>query len=67
MVTPKKPVLITGGAGLIGRILVDRLQAHYALTSFDLQVVHGLPSVVGNLTDFPAVLHACQGQDTVCA
>jgi nucleoside-diphosphate-sugar epimerase len=65
MATPKKPVLITGGAGLIGRILVDRLQAHYALTSFDLQVVHGLPSVVGNLTDFPAVLHACQGQDTV--
>ncbi len=65
MATPKKQVLITGGAGLIGRILVDRLQAHYALTSFDLQAVPGLSSLVGNLTDFPAVRHACEGQDTV--
>jgi nucleoside-diphosphate-sugar epimerase len=32
MATPKKSVLITGGAGLIGRILVDRLPAHYALS-----------------------------------
>jgi nucleoside-diphosphate-sugar epimerase len=65
MATPKQPVLITGGAGLIGRLLIDRLPAHYALTSFDLHAVPGLPSVVGTLTDFPAVLHACQGQDTV--
>jgi len=28
MATPKKQVLITGGAGLIGRILVDRLQEY---------------------------------------
>src|SRR5262249_39730534 len=65
MTTPKKPVLITGGAGLIGRILVDRLQTHYALTSFDLQAVPGISSLVGNLSDFSAVLHACEGQDTV--
>ena len=65
MAIPQKHVLITGGAGLIGRILTDRLQAHYALTSFDLQAAPGIPSLVGNLTDFPAVLHACQGQDTV--
>jgi nucleoside-diphosphate-sugar epimerase len=30
MASPKKPALITGGAGLIGRMLIDRLQAHYA-------------------------------------
>ena len=60
-----KHVLITGGAGLIGRILVEHLQEYYAFTSFDLQAVHGLPSLVGNLTDFPAVLHACQGHDMV--
>ena len=65
MATPKKSVLITGGAGLIGRILVDRLPAHYALTSFDLHVVPSLPSVVGDLTDFPALLQACQGHDTI--
>jgi NAD+ dependent glucose-6-phosphate dehydrogenase len=65
MATTKKPVLITGGAGLIGRILIARLHAHYALTSFDLQSAPGIPSLVGNLTDFPAVLHACQGHDTV--
>jgi len=65
MATLKKHVLITGGAGLIGRILIDRLQAHYALTSFNLQAAPGIPSLVGNLTDFPAVLHACQGQDMV--
>jgi len=28
MATPKKQVLITGGAGLIGRIMGDRLQAY---------------------------------------
>jgi nucleoside-diphosphate-sugar epimerase len=65
MAPPKKPVLITGGAGLIGRLLVAQLHEHYALTSFDLQSAPGIPSLVGNLTDFPAVLHACQGQDTV--
>lgn len=65
MTTSNKHVLITGGAGLIGRILVDRLQAHYALTSFDLQAAPDMPSLVGNLTDFPAVLHACQGQEMV--
>jgi nucleoside-diphosphate-sugar epimerase len=37
MATTKKPVLITGGAGLIGRILIARLHESYALTSFDLQ------------------------------
>jgi nucleoside-diphosphate-sugar epimerase len=65
MTTPNKSVLITGGAGLIGRLLVSRLQAHYALISFDLQAVPGIPSIVGNLTDFPAVMQACQGQDIV--
>jgi nucleoside-diphosphate-sugar epimerase len=65
MATTKKPVLITGGAGLIGRILIARLHVSYALTSFDLQSAPGIPSRVGNLTDFPAVLHACQGHDTV--
>jgi len=65
MATSNKHVLITGGAGLIGRILINRLQMHYTLTSFDLQAAPGIPSLVGNLTDFPAVLHACQGQDTI--
>jgi NAD+ dependent glucose-6-phosphate dehydrogenase len=65
MATSNKHLLITGGAGLIGRILVNRLQLHYTLTSFDLQAAPGIPSLVGNLTDFPAVLHACRGQDTV--
>lgn len=65
MATTKKPVLITGGAGLIGRILIARLHESYALTSFDLQRAPGIPSLVGNLTDFPAVLHACQGHNTV--
>jgi nucleoside-diphosphate-sugar epimerase len=65
MTAAKKKVLITGGAGLIGSILVDRLTQRYDLASFDVQTAQGVPSYTGNLTDFPAVLHACQGQDTV--
>jgi nucleoside-diphosphate-sugar epimerase len=45
MATPKKHVLITGGAGLIGRLLVDGLQVHCTLTSFDL--AHNQPSIAG--------------------
>jgi nucleoside-diphosphate-sugar epimerase len=65
MATTNKPVLITGGTGLIGHLLIARLHAHYALTSFDLQRAPGILSLVGNLSDFPAVLHAFQGHDTV--
>lgn len=65
MTATQKRVLMTGGAGLIGGILTDRLRSRYALSSFDLQPVRDIPSYVGNLTDFPAVLQAFQGQDTV--
>jgi nucleoside-diphosphate-sugar epimerase len=65
MVVAQHKVLITGGAGLIGGILIDRLQGHYEISSFDLKAAPGVPSSLGNLMDFPTVLHACQGQDTI--
>ena len=52
MSAAKKKVLITGGAGLIGSILLERLKAHYELASFDLREAPGVQSYTGNLTDF---------------
>jgi NAD+ dependent glucose-6-phosphate dehydrogenase len=65
MSAAKKKVLITGGAGLIGSILLERLKAHYELASFDLREAPGVQSYTGNLTDFATVLHAFQSQDTI--
>ena len=58
-------VLITGGAGLIGSILIDKLSEEYEFSSFDLKEADGVPSFVGDLTDFAAVEAAVAGQDAV--
>jgi nucleoside-diphosphate-sugar epimerase len=65
MVIAKKKVIITGGAGLIGGILLDQLRERYTFASFDRTAVPDIPSHVGDFTDFSAGLHAFQGQDTV--
>jgi nucleoside-diphosphate-sugar epimerase len=65
MSTAKKKVIITGGAGLIGGLLINQLKERYTLTSFDRQVAPDIPSHLGDITDFPTVLQAFQGQDIV--
>ena len=63
--TEKKNVLITGGAGLIGGILIDRLSAVYNFTSLDRVQANNAPSVITDLSDLEAVTAAFEGQDAV--
>ena len=61
----RKKVLVTGGAGLIGSILIERLSERYEITSFDLKPADGAPSVVGDLSELDPVVSAFEGQDAV--
>ena len=61
----KKKVLITGGAGLIGGILIDRLSDRYTLSSLDLKEAEGVPSHVASLDDLDAMQPAFKGIDAV--
>jgi nucleoside-diphosphate-sugar epimerase len=60
-----KNVLITGGAGLIGEVLRERLSDRYSLSSLDLKEADGIPSFVGNLSNLDAITPAFEGQHTV--
>lgn len=61
----RKKVLITGGAGLIGSILIDKLSDRYDFTSFDLKEAKGAHSVVGDLSDIDSVEAAVSGHDAI--
>ena len=61
----RKKVLITGGAGLIGGILIDRLSDRYDITSLDLTEAEGARSVVADIADLDAIAPAFTGQDAV--
>ena len=61
----KRNVLITGGAGLIGSILIKRLGEKYQFSSLDLIEVNGIKSTVGNLNNLEAISPAFTGIDTV--
>ena len=65
-----KKVLVTGGTGMIGRYLVDKLLAkNCKVTVVSLDSPDGLPSEVEfkrlDLTIFENCLEACEGQDYV--
>ena len=61
----KKKVLITGGGGLIGGVLIDRLGDRYNLSSLDLKEADGVPSHVASLEDLDAMQPAFAGVDAV--
>jgi len=61
----KRKVLITGGAGLIGSILIDKLSDKYEFSSLDLKEVPGIKSTVANLDELDAIQPAFEGIDTV--
>ena len=61
----RKKVLITGGAGLIGSILIDRLGDRYEMSSLDLKEADGVPSHVASLDDLDAMQPAFAGIDAV--
>ncbi len=61
----RKRVLITGGAGLIGSVLIERLGSRYELSSLDLKPVDGIASTVASLADLDAIQPAFEGIDAV--
>ena len=61
----KRKVLITGGAGLIGSILINKLGDKYEFSSLDLKEVPGIKSTVANLDELDAIQPAFEGIDTV--
>ena len=61
----RRKVLITGGAGLIGNILINRLGSDYELSSLDLKPADGVPSTVASLDDYDGMRQAFEGIDTV--
>ena len=61
----RKKVLITGGAGLIGSVLIDRLGDRYEMSSLDLREAVGVPSHVASLDDLDAMQPAFEGIDAV--
>ena len=61
----KRKVLITGGAGLIGSILNEKLGDTYDISSLDLKPADGIPSTVASLDDYDAMRPAFDGIDSV--
>lgn len=62
-------VVVTGGAGGLGRVVVERLAARHAVTVLDIVESPALPSgvryVKGNITDYDCVRGVLAGHDTV--
>lgn len=60
-------VVCTGGAGRLGKYVVDELKSHCHLTVFDMKdaQVSGVQLIRGNTLDFDSVLAALKGQDAV--
>ena len=59
-------ILITGAAGAVGTVLIKGLGDRYQLRGFDRVPLPELEdAVVGELTDFEAVVRATQGMDAV--
>ena len=60
----RRVVLITGAAGLIGRVLADRLRDRYDLRGLDRRA-GPLPGVIGDLADPLSLDAACRDVDAI--
>jgi nucleoside-diphosphate-sugar epimerase len=61
----KRKVLITGGAGLIGTILKNKLGGKYDFSSIDIREARNVPSTLADLSNLEAIQQAFEGIDTV--
>jgi NAD+ dependent glucose-6-phosphate dehydrogenase len=60
-----KRVLITGAAGCIGRVLMDRLGGRFELSSLDRRFVEGVPSATSDIRDLDEIAPTFEGWDAV--
>jgi nucleoside-diphosphate-sugar epimerase len=61
----EKKVLVTGAAGRIGQVLVNRLGDRYEFSSLDLVEAKNVPSTVADIRNLEAIVTAFYGQDAV--
>lgn len=62
---PKIRILITGSAGLIGRVLIEALSKKYDLHGLDKTKTKGIPSIVADISDLNRIQPAFKGIDVV--
>ncbi len=57
--------LLTGPAGLVGRVALELLSGRHEVTAFDMRPVEGCGDAVqGDVLDYAAVLAAMEGRDS---
>ena len=60
-----KKILITGGAGLVGSILIEGLKNNFEIRILDQKAVEGIDSRVGDISNLESILPAFENIDTV--
>ena len=60
-----KKILITGGAGLVGSILIEELKNNFEIRILDQKAVEGIDSRVGDISNLESILPAFENIDTV--
>ena len=60
-----KKILITGGAGLVGSILIEGLKNNFEIRVLDQKTVEGIDSRVGDISNLESILPAFENIDTV--
>ena len=61
----KKNILVTGGAGLVGSILIKNLKEKFNIRVLDQKKVDDVECYLGNINDLESIKPAFQGIDTV--
>jgi len=60
-----KKILITGGAGLVGSILIEGLKNNFEIRILDQKTVEGIDSRAGDISNLESILPAFENIDTV--
>ena len=60
-----KNILITGGAGLVGNVLINGLKDKFKIRILDQNPVEGVDSYEGDISDLESILPAFENIDTV--